>query len=44
LETIVKFKLNTRGPIVDITGGTNGTDKIIPKQQASPNMKLFRRV
>jgi hypothetical protein len=26
LETIVKFKLNTTGPIIDITGGTNGTD------------------
>jgi hypothetical protein len=26
LETIVKFKLNTAGPIIDITGGTNGTD------------------
>jgi hypothetical protein len=23
-ETIVKFKLNTSGPIIDIIGGTNG--------------------
>ncbi len=28
LETIVKFDLNTTGPIVDITGGVNGTDNV----------------